>query len=82
MYLFSKGGNKSVDVEIQALGDPSIKVQDLEDSRREIISLSGIPAPYLGYMDINNNNVHYYGNMISNKPYKFGGYQKDNTEPF
>jgi len=34
------------------MGDASIKVADLEDARREIISLSGVPAPYLGYNDV------------------------------
>jgi hypothetical protein len=31
---------------------PTIRVADLEDSRREIMSLSGIPPAYLGYADI------------------------------
>jgi len=52
MFIFSKQGQRALDVEIQNLGDPSIKVADLEDSRREIIALSGVPAPYLGYMDV------------------------------
>jgi hypothetical protein len=52
MFIFTKQGQRSLDVEIQNLGDPSIKVADLEDARREIIALSGIPAPYLGYMDV------------------------------
>ena len=52
MFIFSKQGQRSLDVEVQSLGDPSIKVADLEDARREIIALSGVPAPYLGYMDV------------------------------
>lgn len=52
MFIFTKQGQRSLDVEVQNLGDPSIKVADLEDARREIIALSGIPAPYLGYMDV------------------------------
>ncbi len=52
MFLISKNGTKSLDVDVKSLGDPSIKVADLEDARREIISLSGIPAPYLGHMDV------------------------------
>jgi len=52
MFIFSKQGQRALDVEIQNLGDPSIKVADLEDARREIIALSGVPAPYLGYMDV------------------------------
>jgi len=31
---------------------PTIRVADLEDSRREIMSLSGIPPAYLGYADV------------------------------
>lgn len=52
MFIFSKQGQRPLDVEVQNLGDPSIKVADLEDARREIIALSGVPAPYLGYMDV------------------------------
>ncbi|MDX1701614.1 MAG: hypothetical protein R3250_13395, partial [Melioribacteraceae bacterium] len=52
MFIFSKQGQRALDVEVQSLGDPSIKVADLEDARREIIALSGVPAPYLGYMDV------------------------------
>ena len=47
----TKGGVSQLDVEVESLGDPNVKVQDLEDARREIISLSGIPAPQLGFMD-------------------------------
>ena len=43
MFVLSKGGQKAVDVEIASHGDPTIRVADLEDSRREIMSLSGIP---------------------------------------
>ncbi|MFW6219368.1 MAG: hypothetical protein ACOC33_00740 [bacterium] len=52
LYLLSKQGNKSLDVEISSLGDPSVKVQDLQDARSEIIALSGIPAPYLGFNEV------------------------------
>ena len=31
---------------------PTIRVADLEDARREIMSLSGIPPAYLGYADV------------------------------
>lgn len=50
-FILSKDGKRALDVEVASNGDPSIKVADLEDARREIISLSGMPAPYLGYMD-------------------------------
>lgn len=52
MFVLTKQGQATVDVSVEQMGDPSIKVADLEDSRREIIALSGIPAPYLGYMDV------------------------------
>lgn len=32
--------------------DPSLKVADLEDARKELIALSGVPAPYLGYNEV------------------------------
>ena len=52
MFVLTRQGQRPIDVEVTSHGDPSIKVADLEDSRREIIALSGIPAPYLGYMDV------------------------------
>lgn len=45
MFILSKNGVRALDVEVSAVGDPSVKVQDLEDWRREIIALSGVPAP-------------------------------------
>lgn len=52
MFILSKGGQKAIDVEVASHGDPTIRVADLEDSRREIMSLSGIPPAYLGYADV------------------------------
>ena len=51
-FILSKDGRRALDVEVSSVGDPSVKIADLEDNRRELISLSGIPAPYLGYMDV------------------------------
>ena len=51
MFILSKGGQKAIDVEIASHGDPTIRTADLEDSRREIMSLSGVPPAYLGYAD-------------------------------
>lgn len=45
MFILSKAGQKFVDVDVKSFGDTSIKVADLEDARRELIALSGIPAP-------------------------------------
>jgi len=52
MFILAKGGNKPIDVEIASHGDPTVRVADLEDARREIMSLSGIPPAYLGYADV------------------------------
>jgi len=52
MFILSKSGAKAIDVEVSSHGDPTIRVADLEDSRREIMSLSGVPPAYLGYADI------------------------------
>ena len=51
MFIVQQNGQTPVNVDIQQMGDPSIKVQDLQDLRQELISLSGIPAVYLGYQD-------------------------------
>jgi len=48
MFILSKNGQRSVDVEVSSMGDPSVKVADIQDSRNEIMTLSGIPAVYLG----------------------------------
>jgi|GEM_PF-1325650 len=52
MFILSKGGQKAIDVEVSSHGDPTVRVSDLEDARREIMSLSGIPPAYLGYADV------------------------------
>lgn len=51
-FILSKNNQRALDVEINSLGDSTIKTADLEDARREIIALSGVPAPYLGYADV------------------------------
>jgi len=51
IVLLSKKGQRFVDVDMQQMGDPNVRVADLEDFRRELIALSGVPAPYLGYND-------------------------------
>jgi len=33
-FVLSKNGQRALDVEVNSIGDPSVKVQDLEDSRR------------------------------------------------
>lgn len=52
MMILTKKGTKFVDVDVQSFGDPNLKVADLEDTRKELIALSGVPAPYLGYNDV------------------------------
>jgi hypothetical protein len=44
-FILSKNGQRALDVEVTPMGDNSVKIADLEDARREIIALSGIPAP-------------------------------------
>ena len=51
MFIIQQNDRTPVNVDIQQMGDPTIKVQDLQDLRQELISLSGIPAVYLGYQD-------------------------------
>jgi hypothetical protein len=51
MIQLKKKGQPFVDFEIVQAGDPNVKTQDLEDARQELIALSGVPAPYLGYAD-------------------------------
>jgi hypothetical protein len=45
IVLLSKQSRRFLDVEVMQTGDPNIKTQDLEDIRRELIALSGVPAP-------------------------------------
>ena len=52
VIIISKKGQKFVDFELQSMHDSNIKIADLEDLRRELIALSGVPAPYLGYNDV------------------------------
>ncbi len=47
IILLSKKGQRFVDVDLQNMHDANVKVADLEDIRKEIIALSGVPAPYL-----------------------------------
>lgn len=52
MVTFKKKGNTFIDLDVLNSGDPNVNVRDLEDLRREIISLSGVPSAYLGYQDV------------------------------
>jgi hypothetical protein len=51
IVTFSKKQQKFVDVDIQQHSDPNIGIRDLEDQRREIVALSGVPSSFLGYQD-------------------------------
>ena len=51
-YTITRQGTPMIDVDVASHGDPSVKIADLEDARREIIAISGVPATYLGYMDV------------------------------
>jgi hypothetical protein len=48
---FTKKGQRFVDVETLQHGDPNIGIRDLEDQRKDLIALSGVPAAFLGYQD-------------------------------
>lgn len=52
MVTFKKKGNTFIDLDVLNSGDPNVNVRDLEDLRRELISLSGVPSSYLGYQDV------------------------------
>jgi len=48
---FTKKGQRFVDMETLQHGDPNIGIRDLEDQRKELVALSGVPAAFLGYQD-------------------------------
>lgn len=48
MFVIGKEGRRSIDVDVQNMGDTNIGVDDLRDSRDEIVSLSGVPGSHLG----------------------------------
>jgi hypothetical protein len=48
---FTKKGQRFVDVETLQHGDPNIGIRDLEDQRKDLVALSGVPAAFLGYQD-------------------------------
>lgn len=52
MVTYKKKGVNYVDLDILNSGDPNVNVRDLEDLRKELISLSGVPSSYLGYQDM------------------------------
>jgi hypothetical protein len=51
VFAISHNGRIPVDFQIQPAGDPNIRVDDLKDLRQELVSLSGVPSPYLGMQD-------------------------------
>jgi hypothetical protein len=51
MVTFTENGKEKVSMTVSQHGDPNIKIQDLEDLRRELIALSGIRASLLGFPD-------------------------------
>jgi len=52
MITFKKRGTPMLDVDTLQMGQPSTSIQDIQDLRQEIISLSGIPSSYLGFQDM------------------------------
>ena len=51
VFAISHNGRIPVDFQIQPAGDPNVRVDDLRDLRQELVSLSGVPGPYLGMQD-------------------------------
>lgn len=51
VFAISHNGRTPVDFDIQQTGDPNVKTEDLKDLRQELVSLSGVPSPYLGMQD-------------------------------
>lgn len=49
--VFKKKGQDFVDMETLQHGDPNIGIRDLEDQRKDLVALSGVPAAFLGYQD-------------------------------
>jgi group II intron reverse transcriptase/maturase len=47
-----KKGATFIDLDVLPSGDPNVNIRDLEDLRKELISLSGVPSSYLGYQDV------------------------------
>lgn len=52
MVTFKKKGATFIDLDVLNAGDPNVNTRDLEDLRRELIALSGVPSSYLGYQDV------------------------------
>ena len=52
MVTFKKKGATFIDLDVLNTGDPNVNIRDLEDLRRELIALSGVPSSYLGYQDV------------------------------
>lgn len=52
MIILSKGGRRFLDSEVSQTGDPNVKIEDLIECRNNIIALSGVPAPYLGFSEV------------------------------
>ena len=52
MFTISQNGRTPVDMSIEQTGDPNIKTEDLKDLRNELVSMSGIPATFLGMNDV------------------------------
>ena len=52
LVTFKKKGTTFIDLDVVNTGDPNVNIRDLEDIRRELISLSGVPSSHLGYQDM------------------------------
>lgn len=50
--ILQKKGATFIDLDVLNSGDPNVNIRDLEDLRKELIALSGVPSSYLGYQDV------------------------------
>ena len=51
MIVVQKNGQTQFEITSERLGDPNVRVQDIQDFKQDIALLSGIPALRLGLMD-------------------------------
>ena len=87
VFTILQNGKEKIAVELMQQGNPDVKIQDLEDLRRELVALTGIPASMLGLQDQGGNDTREYlintnvafATKVSSKQQMFN---KVNTELF
>ena len=51
IQITDEQGNPAVDVQVQQLGQPQVRIQDIQEFKQDIAILSGIPSQRLGLQD-------------------------------